>query len=126
MHMTHFRCYLLNARDEIVSVDSVEAANDAGAMELAGQLILAQHSVFAAIEVWDRARCVGQSSEPDPETQPAINPKDIVKSAPAWRCKWLDLNPATGYAIGRTVIRPGCARYCTSGGVALSWWPMAK
>jgi hypothetical protein len=66
--MPHFRCYLLNSRDSIVSVDSVEAGDDAGAMELAGRLILARHARFAAIEVWDRARCVGKilSSESRP------------------------------------------------------------
>jgi hypothetical protein len=62
--MPHFRCYLLNSTDSIVSVDSVEAGDDAGAMELAGQLILAKHAEFAAIEVWDRARCVGKVASP--------------------------------------------------------------
>ena len=58
--MPHFRCYLLNATDKIVSVDSVEADGDGTAMEMAGQLILSKHSEFAAIEVWDHARCVGK------------------------------------------------------------------
>jgi hypothetical protein len=38
--MPHFRCYLLNSADKIVSVDSFEAQSDAAAMKLAGQLIL--------------------------------------------------------------------------------------
>ena len=58
--MPHFRCYLLNATDKIVSVDSVEADGDGTAMEMAGQLILSKHAEFAAIEVWDHARCVGK------------------------------------------------------------------
>jgi hypothetical protein len=58
--MPHFRCYLLNAADTIVSVDSVEAEEDALAMFLARQLIAGRHSEFAAIEVWDHARCVGK------------------------------------------------------------------
>jgi hypothetical protein len=65
--MSHFRCYLLNAADKIVSVDSVEAETDATAMEMAGQLILAKHAEFAAIEVWDRARCVGKVLSPTPK-----------------------------------------------------------
>ena len=65
--MPHFRCYLLNTADKIVSVDSVEAEGDAAAMEMAGQLILSKHTAFAAIEVWDRARCVGKISSPTPK-----------------------------------------------------------
>ena len=33
-------------------------------MEMAGQLILSKHSAFAAIEVWDCARCVGRITNP--------------------------------------------------------------
>jgi hypothetical protein len=69
--MPHFRCYLLNSRDSIVSVDSVEAGDDAGAMELASRLILARHAQFAAIEVWDRARRVGKILSP--ESRPPLD-----------------------------------------------------
>ena len=62
--MSYFRCYLLNTADKIVSVDSLEARDDASAMEMAGQLILSTHTEFAAIEVWDCARCVGKVSSP--------------------------------------------------------------
>ena len=62
--MPNFRCYLLNSGDHILSVDSVEADDDAGAMELAGRIILAKQSEFAAIEVWDRARCIGKIKSP--------------------------------------------------------------
>ena len=62
--MSYFRCYLLNASNKIVSVDSVEAKDDAAAMEIAGQLILSKHTEFAAIEVWDCARCVGKVLRP--------------------------------------------------------------
>ena len=62
--MSYFRCYLLNASDEIVSVDSLEAQNDGAALEMAGQLILSKHTQFAAIEVWDRSRCVGKVNSP--------------------------------------------------------------
>ena len=62
--MSYFRCYLLNTADRIVSVDSVEAEGDAAAMEMAGQLILSKHTAFAAIEVWDCARCVGKVASP--------------------------------------------------------------
>jgi hypothetical protein len=37
--MPQFRCYLLNAADKIVSVDSVEAGDVGGAMILADYLI---------------------------------------------------------------------------------------
>ena len=62
--MSHFRCYLLNATDKIVSVDSLEAEGDTAALDMAGQLILSKHADFAAIEVWDHARCVGKVSSP--------------------------------------------------------------
>jgi hypothetical protein len=62
--MSCFRCYLLNAADKIVSVDSLEAEDDGAAMEMAGQLILSKHTEFAAIEVWDCARRVGKVSSP--------------------------------------------------------------
>jgi hypothetical protein len=62
--MSYFRCYLLNTADKIVSVDSLEAEGDAAAIEMAGQLILSKHAEFAAIEVWDCARCVGKVSSP--------------------------------------------------------------
>ena len=65
--MPHFRCYFLNAADKIVSVDSIEAENDAAAMEMTGQLILAKHAEYAAIEVWDRSRCVGRVQSPTPK-----------------------------------------------------------
>jgi hypothetical protein len=65
--MSYFRCYLLNAADEIVSVDSLEAQNDGTAMEMAGQLILSKHTAFAAIEVWDCARRVGKILSPTPK-----------------------------------------------------------
>jgi hypothetical protein len=59
--------YLLNAADKIVSVDSIEAKDDPAAMEMAGQLILAKHAEFAAIEVWDKGRCVGKVLSPTPK-----------------------------------------------------------
>ena len=62
--MPNFRCYLLNATDKIVSVDSLEAENDASAIEMSGQLILSKHTEFAAIEVLDCARCVGKVKSP--------------------------------------------------------------
>jgi hypothetical protein len=75
--MPHFRCYLLNSADQIVSVDSVEATDDSAAMEMAGQLILSRHSKFAAIEIWDRARCVGKvlspNSKPDLDSMLTIS-----------------------------------------------------
>ena len=62
--MSYFRCYLLNGADAIVSVDTLEAEGDAAAMEMAGQFILSKHAEFAAIEVWDCARCIGKISNP--------------------------------------------------------------
>ena len=62
--MSYFRCYLLNTADKIVSVDSVQAEGGDAAMEIAAQLILSKHAEFAAIEVWDCARCVGKVLSP--------------------------------------------------------------
>jgi hypothetical protein len=62
--MSYFRCYLLNTADKIMSVDSLEAEGDAAAMEMAGKLIQSKHTEFAAIEVWDCARCVGKVVSP--------------------------------------------------------------
>lgn len=66
--MPHFRCYLLNSADKIASVDSIEAEHDAAAMEMAGQLILTKHTEYAAMELWDRARCVGKVQSPTPKS----------------------------------------------------------
>jgi hypothetical protein len=65
--MTHFRCYLLNPANKIVSVDSVEAETEVGAVALAGQLIRAKYVEFAAIEIWDRARLIGKVRNPNPK-----------------------------------------------------------
>jgi hypothetical protein len=65
--MTHFRCYLLNATDNIVSMDSVEAETDDSAVELAGRLIVTKYDELAAIEVWDRARLIGKVLNPAPK-----------------------------------------------------------
>jgi len=59
---------LLNTADHILSVDSVEADDDEGAMELAGRVIIAKYAEFAAIEVWDRARCIGKIKSPKATT----------------------------------------------------------
>jgi hypothetical protein len=73
--MSHFRCYLLNSADQIVSVDSVDAESDARAMEAAAQLIMTKHANYAAIEVWDRARRVGRVLGPEPHVnvEPLLN-----------------------------------------------------
>ena len=79
--MPHFRCYLLNGTNNIVSVDSVEADDDSAAMEMAGQLILSKHAAFAAIEVWDRARCVGKVQSPT--VQPSLDSLLMISKRPA-------------------------------------------
>ena len=58
--MPQFRRYLLNATDKIVSVDSVEAEDAGGAMVLADYLITKKYPEFAAVEVWQGAKCVGK------------------------------------------------------------------
>ena len=58
--MPHYRCYVLNASDNIISVDSVEAAEDALAMSLAGGLLRERYSKFAAIEVWNQKKLIGR------------------------------------------------------------------
>ena len=76
--MPIFRCYLLNATDKIASVDSLEARDDATAMEMAGQLILSKYTEFAAIEVWDCGRCVGKVLKPNAKAQSRFPAQDIV------------------------------------------------
>jgi hypothetical protein len=58
--MPHYRCYLLNASDNIVSVDSVQAEEDGLAMSLAGGLLRERYTNMAAIEVWEQKRCLGR------------------------------------------------------------------
>jgi hypothetical protein len=79
--MSYFRCYLLNSADSIVSVDSVNAESDARAMEMAAQLIMAKHASYAAIEVWDRARCVGRVVSPNPhaDIEPLLKTSGLPK-----------------------------------------------
>ena len=58
--MPHYRCYLLNTSDNIVSVDSVQADDDSLAMSLAGGLLREKYTNMAAIEVWEQKRCLGR------------------------------------------------------------------
>jgi hypothetical protein len=58
--MPHYRCYLLNASDNIVSVDSVQADDDGLAVSLAGGLLREKYTNMAAIEVWEQKRCLGR------------------------------------------------------------------
>jgi len=58
--MPHYRCYILNAVDSIVSVDSVEADEDALALSLAAGLLRERYNSFAAIEVWQQKKLVGK------------------------------------------------------------------
>lgn len=66
---------MLNSVDQIVSVDGIDAESDARAMEMAAQLIVTKHANNAAIEVWDRARCVGRVLSPKPhaDVEPLLN-----------------------------------------------------
>jgi len=50
--MPQFECHLVNRRNQIVYVDSVEAENEVGAMRAAANLIRTRHSMCHAIEVW--------------------------------------------------------------------------
>jgi hypothetical protein len=58
--MPHYRCYLLNTSDNIVSVDSLQADDDGLAMSLAGGLLREKYTNMAAIEVWEQKRCLGR------------------------------------------------------------------
>jgi hypothetical protein len=58
--MLHYRCYLLNTSDNIVSVDSLQADDDGLAMSLAGGLLREKYPNMAAIEVWEQKRCLGR------------------------------------------------------------------
>ena len=52
--MHSFRCYLMDSADHIVSVDSIEAEDDASAMQLADTLSKARNHECAGIEVGTR------------------------------------------------------------------------
>ncbi len=58
--MAVFRCYVMDRADQIVSVDNLEATDDASAMRLADELRKANYSGDVKIEVWDLARCLGR------------------------------------------------------------------
>lgn len=82
--MPNYRCYIINAADSIISVDSVEADEDALAMSLAGGLLRERYSTFAAIEVWQQKKLVGRIQnqvEKPSELEPLLKtPKLITKT----------------------------------------------
>lgn len=82
--MPHFRCYLLNSADKIVSVDSLDAEDDDAAMEMAGQLITAKHSRLAAIEVWRGASARSRVRHQIPTAAP-IRPWAVKGGAAEWQ-----------------------------------------
>jgi hypothetical protein len=82
--MTHYRCYILNASDNIVSVDSVEADEDPLAISLAGGLFRERYRTFAAIEVWNQKKLIGRinSEVEKPSDLPSLlkTPKPISQT----------------------------------------------
>lgn len=58
--MAVFRCYVMGGAGQIMSVDCVEAEDDASALQLADELRKSKHGEDAKIEVWDLARCLGR------------------------------------------------------------------
>ena len=64
--MLTYRCYLLNYSDNIVSVDSVRADEDAIAMAMAASLLREQHPTSAAMEVWEQRRRLGRIENDGP------------------------------------------------------------
>jgi len=65
--MLIYRCYLLNYSDNIVSVDSVRAEEDAIAMAMAASLLRQQHPTSAAMEVWEQRRRLGRIENDGPD-----------------------------------------------------------
>ena len=71
--MSHFRCYLLNAENKIVSVASVEAEGDSAAMEMAA------HPVEPCRICGDGGLGLrGALGKPDREASLGFAPQDIV------------------------------------------------
>ena len=57
--MKVYRCYFLGSDDKIKkSAEIIECSTDAAALAEAKRKLVA--SAYHAIEVWDRARCVGR------------------------------------------------------------------
>ena len=73
--ITHYRCYLLNATDNIVSVDTMQTdQGEEGALHAARGMLAAVHKYAHAVEVWDRAILVGRitnGARPPDDTEPA-------------------------------------------------------
>lgn len=67
--MPSYRCYLLNWSDHIVSVDSLQADDDGIAMVMAASLLREQHLTSAAMEVWERKRCLGRVDNDGPDAR---------------------------------------------------------
>lgn len=65
--MRTYRCYLLNASDNIISVDSVQAEEDDAAMAMAGSLLRDQHPISVAMEVWQQRRRLGRIENDGPD-----------------------------------------------------------
>jgi hypothetical protein len=62
--MFSYRCYVLDVEDKIVSVDSVEAEDDADALSKAALKIRISPK-FPIIEVWQGKRIVGRVPQRD-------------------------------------------------------------
>jgi hypothetical protein len=56
----HYRCYLFNADDNIVSADTITSETNEGALALAREKFRDTWKEAHAVEVWDRALLVGR------------------------------------------------------------------
>jgi hypothetical protein len=56
----HYRCYLFNAHDNIVSADTVTSETPEGALNLAREKLRKLWREAHAVEIWDRATLVGR------------------------------------------------------------------
>lgn len=73
--MTHYRCYLFDETDRIVSVDTIRVHVDIVvterenvALEQARQLLSANYAKAHVAEVWDRSLLVGRIEKPTSHT----------------------------------------------------------
>jgi hypothetical protein len=76
----HYRCYLFNADDNIVSADTIMSEAPDHALALAQDKLRTAWKEAHAVEVWDRATLVGRI---DNDTPPALGiaPLLVTKSA---------------------------------------------
>ena len=75
--MTHYRCYLFNADNNIVSVDTIQSdLGEAGALDKARAMMTTTYRDAHAVEIWDRAILVGRIEN---KTNPTFSIESLLR-----------------------------------------------